>query len=149
MAYMGYRTGWWLVLVRLLHFITFYEMGILYKRKLESYDKKISSFYYFTVIIAIKLALIYSHGGVQVYTPSWCDDFTENPVMPIIIGGLGIAFWLRAANVLEPTIGQSKWVNIIADNTYSIMMNQFLGFMAVKTVFAIMSIWTRAFEDFD
>ena len=24
-----------------------------------------------------------------------------------------------------------------------------MGFMAVKTVFAIMSIWTRAFEDFD
>lgn len=51
----------------------------------------------------------------------------------LIVAYLGIAFWLR--------IGDNKYINLIADNTYSIMMNQFLGFMIVKTI--IMDIIER------
>lgn len=145
----GYNTGWWLAIVRMLYFVPFYGLGILYRRKLEAYDRKISSFPYFTAVLAIKLILTIHCGHSPVYTISWCSDFTEGPVMPIVIGYLGIAFWMRMANLLEPLIGKSRWINLIADNTFSIMMNQFLGFMAVKSVYAALSKYAGFFSDFD
>ena len=69
--------------------------------------------------------------------------------MPIIIGCLEIALWMRIATILEPVIGRSRWINLIADNSYSIMMNQFLGFMVVKTIYAVISIFYVGFADFD
>ena len=149
LACMGYRQNWWLVLVRMLYFAPFYELGILYRSKLETIDKKIPSFWYFAVLFAAQLAIIYHYGKVPSYIPSWCGDFVEGPIMPIVIGVLGIALWLRIANLLEPVIGRSKWINAIADSTYSIMMNQFLGFMIVKTGYALLSKIGSRFSDFD
>ena len=149
LACSGLYTGWWLVLVRFTYFIPFYYLGILYKNVLERYEKKIPNFWYFVVIVGIKLVIIYRYGKSVAYTPSWCNNFTEGPVMPIVVGILGIAFWVRMANLLEPIIGKSKIVNLIANNTYSIMMNQFLGFMAVKTMFALISKYTSHFQDFN
>lgn len=149
LACMGYLHHGWLVLVRMFYFIPFYEMGILYKTKLEKIDKRIPSFWYFAIVFAVKLAIVYHYGRMLDYTPSHCNDYTEGPVMPIVIGYLGIALWLRIAILLEPVIGRSKWINLIADNTYSIMMNQFLGFMIVKTAYAIMSKIYVGFSDFN
>ena len=148
-ACMGFYNGWWLVLVRMLYFVPFYALGILYKEKLEKIDKKIPSFYYFACVFAVALIIIYSYGKIPTYTPSWCYDFTEGPVMPVIIGYLGIFTWMRIANILNPVIGKSKWINVIAGNTYSIMINQFLGFMIVKTMFGIISRYYTGFSDFD
>ena len=69
--------------------------------------------------------------------------------MPILIGFLGIAMWMRIAVILEPVIGRSRWINLVADSTYSIMMNQFLGFMLVKTAFALGSRVYAGFANFD
>ena len=149
LACMGYLQNWWLVLVRMLYFMPFYSLGILYKNRLEQFDRKLPSFWYFTVIFAIKLALAYHYGKMPAYTPSWCHDFTEGPLIPIIVGYLGIALWMRIAGILEPAIGRSKWVNLIADNTYSIMMNQFLGFMIIKTIYAWISKYYAGFSDFN
>lgn len=136
-------------MVRMLYFVPFYELGILYKNCLEDYDRKIPNFWYFVIIFSVKLIVIYYYGKMPTYTPSWCNDFTEGPVMPIVIGCLGIALWIRIAAILEPVIGRSKWINLIADNSYSIMMNQFLGFMIVKTIYAIISLFYTGFADFD
>ena len=149
LACMGFLTNWWLVLVRMLYFVPFYELGIMYKNKLETYDKRIPSFVYFATIFIMKLIIVYQYGYMLEYTPSWCNDFTEGPFMPIIIGYLGIALWMRIANILTPVIGYSKWVNLIADNTYSIMMNQFMGFLVVKTIYAFISKCYGGFSDFD
>jgi hypothetical protein len=121
----------------------------MYKNKLEAYDRKIPSLPYFATIFFIRLLIIYHYGNVLVYTPSWFENFKEGPIMPIVIGCLGIALWMRIANILSPVIGRSKWVNLIADNSYSIMMNQFLGFMIVKTIYAFISKFYSGFENFD
>lgn len=94
LACMGYFQNWWLVLVRMFYFVPFYEMGILYKSKLEKIDRRIPSFWYFVIIFAVKLVIVYHYGKMLSYTPSWCNNFTEGPVMPIVIGYLGIALWV-------------------------------------------------------
>lgn len=56
---------------------------------------------------------------------------------------------MRIVTIVEPVIGRSKWINAIEDNTYSIMMNQCLGFMLIKTVFALICKLGIGFTDFD
>lgn len=149
LAYLGYYKGWWLVLVRMLYFLPFYEIGILYHSKLEKYDKKISTMRLLAIVFGLKLLIVYNVGHMVAYTPSWCNDFSQGPVLPILVGYLGIALWFRIASISEPIIGRSKWVNLIADNTYSIMMNQFVGFMFVKAIFGLISKYYVGFSDFD
>lgn len=148
LAYRGFYSGWWLVLVRMLYFVPFYGLGILYKNVLEKYDK-LPSFWYFAVLFLIRLGIMCVYGENLGYTPSWCDDFSEGPIMPVVIGFLGIAVWMRIASLMEPVLGKSKGINLIADNTYSIMMNQFVGFMIVKTAYAFIAKLHIGFEDFD
>lgn len=144
----GYNFGWWLVLVRFLYFIPFYSLGILYKNKLEKYDNMMS-IKYFLIIIICELFIIYFYEHTPSYTPSWCNDFTEGPFLPFIVGFLGIAFWLRVSKVLEPAIGKNKYIALLSDNTYSIMINHFMGFMIVKTIFAMIDKFTVFCSDFN
>ena len=55
--------------------------------------------------------------------------------MPFISGAIGIALWLRIAKILEPVIGKSKVINLIADNSFSIMTNHFLGFFIINAFY--------------
>ena len=149
LAVEGYNSGWWLVLVRFTYFIPFYCLGIIYKNKLETHISKIPSLPYLSAVMVLKLIIIYYYGKSVAYTPSWCNNFTEGPIIPVIVGFLGIAFWMRIATIAEPVIGKSRVVNLIANNTYSIMMNQFLGFMGIKTIFAAAAKFTAHFQDFN
>jgi hypothetical protein len=87
-------------------------------------------------------------GNLQEYGVSWCD-FTGNPVLVLVEGILGIAFWLRIAKIVEPVLGHSKAVNTIANHTYGIMTHHIMGFMIVKTGFAVIAKYTPLFQDFD
>ena len=135
----GYNIDLWLVLTRFTYFFPFFSLGIFYKKTLEKYEQKIPNSLFFITIFGVKLFIIMYYGKNITYTPSWCNDFTEGAAMPIIIGILGIALWMRISTILEPIFWKSRLVNLIANNTYSIMMNQFLGFMILKTFFAILS----------
>lgn len=141
----GYTNEWHLLACRTLYFIPFYSFGILYN-KYEQHDK-LNSIIYFSIIITIALYYIYTYGSMPTVSPSWAK-FGTNLINPFIIGILGIAFWLRIAKILEPALGKNKYVNLIADNTYSIMINHFLGMMLIKSIFAYLSIHTSLCEGF-
>lgn len=148
LASLGYNQDWWLVLVRMLYFLPFYSLGIFYKNTLEKTDV-IPGIAYFSLIFMAKLIIVYICGRMPIYTPSYCNDFIDGPLMPYISGFLGIAFWLRIAKITEPVIGRNKYINLIADHTYSIMMNQFMGFMLVKAGFALFHKYTGYCKDFN
>lgn len=144
----GHYTEWWLVLTRFLYFVPFYGLGILYKGRLEKLDKA-SNILYFSFIFILQLLIISVYGQPVSYSIVWCNNFTHNIFMPFIIGITGIAFWLRIGRILIPVLKNSKCLKIITDNSYSIMANQILGFMFVKTVFAILSQYTTLCNGFD
>jgi len=147
LANAGYRNGFWLALVRSLYLLPFFGMGIFYKRVLEKYDT-ISNIVYFSVVLFSQLLIIFLIGRVPAYTPSWCHDFVDGPIVPFLSGYLAIAFWLRISRILEPAIGNSKIINLISDNTYAIMMHHLMAFMVVKTMFGIIAKTTPFFSDF-
>lgn len=142
LAIHGYNSGWYLVLVRFLVFIPFYELGILYRKKLEAKDH-INSLLYFAIIGILCLCIIYVYKKVPTYTFSWCRDLGKsNMFMPFISGTLGIAIWLRISRIFLPSLGKSRLINLIADNTWSIMVHQFIGFMLVKLAFCMVHLYT-------
>ena len=58
-------------------------------------------------------------------------------------------FWIRISKILVPSIGKSFYVNIIANNTFSIMINHLLALEIVSDIFAVISRNTKYFNDFD
>ena len=144
----GYNKGAYLLLVRTLYFFPFFGLGILYNKKIEKIDK-LNNLIYFSIVIIMQLIIIFVKGKAPDFKPSVCNDFSKNLILPFAIGYLGIAFWLRVAKILEPVTRNSKVVNIIADNAYSIMAHQFFGFFIVKCIYAIASKFIPIFSDFD
>ena len=148
LAIMGYNTGWWLMLPRFAYFFAFYAFGAYYRRVLEKYDR-LPNVIYFGIIVLIQLCMLAAFHRMPIYVISWCKDFPEGPVVPFITGAVGIAFWLRICRWLEAGLGRDRVVNAIADNSYSIMIHQFAGFMLVKTVYAVCARFFGCFADFD
>lgn len=149
LASKGYNDGWYLPLVRFLYFLAFYAFGTFYHQILEKYDDKISNIIYFGILFGIKLLISFVLLKMPYYTPSHCNDFIDGPIIPLISGITGILFWFRICKILEPVIGRSKVINMIADHTYSIMMNQFLGFFLIKFIYSLISTYTSIFHDFN
>ena len=148
LAQHGFRRMWELTVVRTLYFLPFYALGIFYRRVLEPHDR-LSNLKYFAVVLLLQYVIILLCGRIPYYTPSRCDDFIEGGIIPFIVGFVPIAFWLRVSKILEPSLGREKWVNTIADNGYSIMVNQYLGFMCLKSCFAALKFVTGRCQDFD
>lgn len=135
LARKGWRTDWALVLTRMLALMPFYGLGILYKTKLEKHDK-LKNWLYFLILFTIQFFVILRSGGkVPTGIQSWSDY--KAVLSTILVGITGIAFWLRISKILEPTIGKSRIINLIANNTFPIMIHQFLGFWILNLIFAI------------
>ena len=137
-----------LALLRMLYFLPFYGLGIFYRRVLERLDR-LPHIPYFALVFLIQYLIILLCGRIPYYTPSRCDDFVEGGIVPFVVGFTAIAFWLRTAKILEPALGRDRFLNTIADSSYSIMVNQYLGFMAVKTGFALFRAFTSRCRNFD
>lgn len=144
----GINKEWNLLLVRFLYFLPFFGLGLLYNRKLENKDN-LKNTIYFSILLIIVLIIIFSNNGTVKYTPSWCNDFSDNLILPFIIGFIGIAFWLRIAKIVEPISKKSKLVDTIQSNVLAISTHQFLGFFILKYIFAICSKFIFTFNDFN
>lgn len=149
LAINGYNTDWWLTLTRMTFLLPFFGFGMLYKNLLEEKDV-LSSTSYFAIVFALQLVLFIYLKEVPsiIVMPAW-SAFAYGPIVPYFAGLIGIAFWLRVARDLTPVCGQNKCMLAVANNTYSIMINQFLGFILVKSFFALMKMSFGFFRDFD
>lgn len=136
LASSGYNTGWYLVIVRMLVLLPYYSLGFLYNKRLESKDK-VGNWLYFGIILMLELVIIFYKGRIPTYYSSWCNNYNDGPFLPIFIALLGIAFWIRISRMAVPILKDSKIINIIFQNTFSIMINQYFGFFVIKTIFAL------------
>lgn len=147
MAHNGYNTGTYLLLFRILFLLPCFQMGTLYKRKLEEKDN-IPSYLYFIIVIGVQTLLLVAFQNLN-YTVAWGNDFIKGPIVPYLSAITGIAFWLRVSRLLTPLLEKQRWVRVIADNTSSIMMHHILGFLVCKTFFAALARLTPFLSSFD
>lgn len=127
----GYNKSYWLLIDRLLYFLPFFGLGILYKEKLEKKDN-LNDILYFLILVTLQLFLMYINDGAKSYTASWCNDF-DSIYMPFILGFTGIAFWLRISKIILPILENNKLVKKIGTCTFDIMMHHLLGFFLLNT----------------
>ena len=145
LAMSGKNTGIYLLLVRTLFFLPFYQAGI-WCRKTAAASKCANNFLYFGVIFLIQFGLHLS-GCRLVNETAFCRDFT-NPFVPYITAAAGIAFWLRIAKILAPAFEKSRFVTYFGSHTYAVMTHHLMALMAVKTVLALIAKFTPLFGDF-
>lgn len=136
-------------ILRFLHLNFYYELGIFFNRHLENLCRLIRNDFYFIIIFTLKLSfhLYYSKAPEFYYWQSFYCGY--HPFTVIIISVLGIAFWLRISEILEPLLGKNYYINIIANNTFSIMINHCLAQDMVRTIFALISRYTKYCKSFD
>lgn len=130
-ACLGYNTGWYITLIHILFGLPFYHLGYLYKSKLEIKDK-LNNCVYFFVLFLIQFALFhYSHGKMvfEMFSANF-DGFERNIFIPLLISLTGIMFWLRTSRILVQSLENSRIINFIGKNTWTIMMHhQFIFFI--------------------
>ena len=148
LGYEGYNTEWWRFLTRILYFLPFYELGFLYKEKFEKKDK-LPDIPYFLIIIAIVLVIKLFIEKDPIMFVSEMALIKKNFFIHLIIGLCGIAFWLRISKKVENIAKESKIINILANNSYNIMLHQVFSFFILNFVFFILHIYTPFFKDFD
>ncbi len=138
-----------MVIFRFMHLNIYYQLGILYKKFLEKYFKKIKNDIYFAIIFLLKLNIHLYYGREIIFHYGRSNYFNYHPLIVIIISFLGIAFWLRISEIFEPILGKNYYINLIADNTYSIMMNHFLALDIIRTIFFLLFKYTKYCKDFN
>lgn len=141
------KKGLLLLALRTMFFLPCFQFGRLYKAKLETHDR-LNSIAYFAIIFGVQLILLTFFKKLE-YTPSKCSGFDNGFIVPYLTALTGIAFWLRISKLLTPIIKNWKFIRLISDNTYSIMIHQMIGYMCVKWVFYLISVLTPLFANFN
>ena len=136
-------------ILRFFHLNIYYEFGILFNKHIEFITRKIRHDLFFVIIFLIKLCFYLYYSRIPVFQYSRSIYYNYSPYTVVIISILGILFWLRISELLEPILGKNFYINIVADNTFSIMMNHFFAIFIIKTIFAIISKKTSYCKDFN
>ncbi len=132
---------------RILFLYPCFQMGQFYRQKLERHDT-LGNLPYFAVVLGVQVVLNLCCNGLA-YSSVWCTGFANGPVIPYVTVVSGIAFWLRAAKVITPALGESRAVRYLGQNTYAVMMHHIMAFMLVKGILAGIAAHTGYLSDFD
>ena len=143
----GHVWGYYKFPGRILFMLPAFELGQLYKKKLERKDT-LPSGIYFSVLFIVQLVVVFSCAGLA-YSTVWCASFANGPVVPFVTMVTGIAFWLRVSKILSPLLPELRGIRQIGENTYGIMMHHIFAFFLVKEAFFALSLFTPWCADFD
>lgn len=143
----GHVWGYYKLPGRILIMLPAFELGQLYKSKLEAVDRLPNSVY-FGFLFFIQLVIVFSCRGLA-FSTVWCTGFANGPVIPFLTVLTGIAFWLRVAKILAPLLEKNAFFDRLGAGTYSVMMHHILSFLLVKCVFSVIAEGTPYCPDFD
>ena len=147
LAISGHVWGPYKILGRILFMLPGFQLGHLYKEKLERYDT-LSDGLYFLIVMGIQLLITVFCGGLA-FSAVWVSSFANGPVIPYVTIITGIAFWLRIARIIKDIPYISGKMIYIGRNTYAIMMHHIFAFFLVKSVFYAFHMLTGLCKEFD
>lgn len=143
----GHVWGLYKIPGRILFMLPGFQLGRIYKEKLEKYDT-LPDGLYFLMVMGIQLLITVFCGGLA-FSAVWVSSFANGPVIPYLTVITGIAFWLRIAKIMNQIPYLSGKMVTIGRNTFSIMMHHILAFFLVKTVFYVLHVLTPLCQEFD
>lgn len=132
---------------RLLLMFPGFQMGKIYKEKMERYDT-LPNGIYFLIVIGVQVLISIFNAGLA-FGVVWVTSFANGFVIPYLTTVTGIAFWLRIAKLIsEMPVGSGKLITV-GRNTYPIMMHHVAVFMLIKGIFYLCSCMTALCAEFD
>lgn len=143
----GHVWGWYKLPGRLLFMLPGFQLGRIYKEKLEHYDT-LPNGPYFLLVMGVQLLISVFCGGLA-FSAVWVTSFANGPVIPYLTVFTGIAFWLRVARVIQKIPYFAGQMVYIGRNTYAIMMHHVLSFFIVKSFFYLLHSYTPLCAEFD
>ena len=147
---LGYNKKFiYIVVLRTMHLNIYYQLGIFYKKTLEKFFKNFKSDTLFIIIFISKLLIHLYYGKELLFYYGGSNYHNYSGLSVFIISFLGIIFWMRFCDIFEPILGKNYYINIIADNTYSIMINHTLANNMVKTMYFFISKYTKHCKNFN
>lgn len=143
----GHVWGWYKLPGRLLFMLPGFQMGRIYRTKLESHDT-LEDGPYFLIVMGMQLLINIFCAGLN-FSAVWVSSFANGPVVPYLTVMTGIAFWLRIARIMRGIPYLSRKMVYIGRKTYSIMMHHMASFMLIKGVFYLCYLFTPFCREFD
>ena len=132
---------------RLLLMFPGFQMGKIYKEKIERHDT-LSDGVYFLMVIGVQILISIFNAGLA-FGVVWVTRFANGFVVPYLTVVTGIAFWLRTARLISETPVVSEKLVTVGRNTYSVMMHHVAVFMLIKGIFYLFSCLTPLCAGFD
>lgn len=132
---------------RILFMFPGFQMGRIYREKLEAHDR-MEDGPYFLIVMGVQVLITIFCGGLA-FSAVWVTSFANGPVIPYLTIITGIAFWLRVARIISKIPYLSRKMVYIGRNTYTVMMHHVPCFMLVKCFFYILSVLTPLCAEFD
>lgn len=110
--------------LKLGFFLFFFQLGRIYKDRLEVREKEIPTIIVIFVTLLVNIILIKIYKNIEFISLYNMTGFHNiNPVIPIITSITGTWFWLRIAREISPVLCKSKIIMDISNNTKGIMMH--------------------------
>lgn len=126
----------WLRLCQTGCFLPFTAVGYYYRNYLERYADKVSDVLALVSLALVQLGLLFAYGGNFTMLMCWVG-FPTGGLGALFIGMNGTLFWLRVSKMLAPRLRDSRIVNEIGQNTFSIMAFHFFGFFVLNCLFLV------------
>lgn len=141
------KQPWWDMACRILYFMPFYVMGMLYKQYLEKSIRQVPA------VVVLGFCMLYNlciktWFGREVYAiPSSCD-YPFGMAATYLTAIIDILFWLKVCQVLADHKKICTPLAVLGRCTWEIMIHQFMGILLVKGVFALGNSLFGWFTDF-
>ena len=121
-----------------------FQLGRIYKEKLENRVNKISDGRYFFVVVGVQLLTTICCRGLA-FSAVWVTGFANAAFIPYLTVVTGIAFWLRISRIPSAC----SWFMEIGRHTYAIMMHHVFWFFVVNSICYLLSrttVWCAEFD---
>ena len=146
----GYNRGLYLPILRGAFYLQFYHLGYFFRRYLEGYLRRLDKMKVCFLCIGFNLILICLYGDkINFYSTSTMGSFNFW-YLPLITSVIGMTFWYEIMSYLSEKIGQSRYIDFIAENTFTIMETHLL-FANIPNFYVLFRIKNGSsnFPDFD
>ncbi len=133
---------------RLLFMMPGFQLGRIYKEKLEERVNKIRDGRYFSVVLGVQLLITICCQGLA-FSAVWVTGFANAAVIPYLTVVTGIAFWLRISDWISWIPSACSWFMEIGRHTYAIMMHHVFWFFVVNSFCYLLSrttVWCAEFD---
>ncbi len=144
----------WAILLKCLFFISFIELGIIFREKIEPALSSLKKGWNVVLLLALLIInslriTFLSDPYFLTFPAQYLDEFPSPYVItPLISSFIGILFWVTVAETIGEAFRDNKAVNYMSENTYWIMGLHVLFFDILNCILLFINNFIYPLPDF-